>query len=129
LSELGYGDLTHTRLLALRAQGISPEYIQSLSRLGYSGLSTGRLIALQAQGVSAEYVRELRAAGLEQDQLPVGALLALRAQGVTGEFVREMKGAGYEVSGPEQLIELRARGARAPLLKRLRVRLSTGGHP
>ena len=44
--------------MALRSQGVNPDYVKELGELGYRELDVKLLLALRSQGVNPSYVRE-----------------------------------------------------------------------
>ncbi len=114
----GLGDLTVDQLIAMKIQGVTPEYVRELNEQGLHP-DVNNLIAMRVQGVTPQYVRGLREAGLNPDQ---NQIIALKVQGADGEYYRGLKEAGIQpdvntliglkVQGvtPEYVRELRAAG-------------------
>jgi beta-lactamase regulating signal transducer with metallopeptidase domain len=96
------------KYIAMKVQGITPEYAQAMAKIGFGKPSAGDLIAMKIQGVTPEYVSELRAAGIEPAK--VGDLISYRIFHVTPEFVAGMKAAGFDSIPPGKLIALRVQG-------------------
>jgi beta-lactamase regulating signal transducer with metallopeptidase domain len=129
----GFKDLTVDQLIALKIQGVTPEYVREMRGLGVS-LNSDILIAMRVQGVTPDYIRTMRAAGITtsvaqlvemkvQGITPeyvrlihdlglrpdVGTLTGMRVQGVSPEYIREMRATGLKPS-VEQLIGMRVQG-------------------
>jgi beta-lactamase regulating signal transducer with metallopeptidase domain len=100
----GY-DVDIEKYVAMKVQGITPEYAQAMAKVGFGKPSADDLIAMKVQGVTPEYVSELRAAGLQPGS--IGDLVSYRIFKVTPEFVSEMKAAGFDSIPPEKLVALR----------------------
>ena len=100
----GY-DVDIDKYIAMKVQGITPEYAQAMAKAGYGKPSADDLIAMKVQGVTPEYVSELRAAGLQPST--IGDLVSYRIFKVTPEFVSGMKAAGFDSIPPQKLVELR----------------------
>jgi beta-lactamase regulating signal transducer with metallopeptidase domain len=100
----GY-DVDIDKYVAMKMQGITPEYAQAMAKVGFGKPSADDLVAMKIQGVTPAYVSELRAAGL----LPgsIGDLVSYRIFKVTPEFVSAMKAAGFDSIPPEKLVALR----------------------
>jgi beta-lactamase regulating signal transducer with metallopeptidase domain len=96
------------KYIAMKVQGITPEYAQAMAKIGFGKPSAGDLIAMKIQGVTPEYVSELHAAGIEPSK--VGDLISYRIFHVTPEFVAGMKAAGFDSIPPGKLIALRVQG-------------------
>jgi beta-lactamase regulating signal transducer with metallopeptidase domain len=100
----GY-DVDIDKYVAMKVQGITPEYAQAMAKLGFGKPSADDLIAMKVHGVTPEYVSELRAAGLQPGS--IGDLVSYRIFKVTPEFVSAMKAAGFDSIAPEKLVALR----------------------
>jgi beta-lactamase regulating signal transducer with metallopeptidase domain len=100
----GY-DVDIDKYVAMKVQGITPEYAQAMAKLGFGKPSADDLIAMKVHGVTPEYVSELRAAGLQPGS--IGDLVSYRIFKVTPEFVSAMKAAGFDSIVPEKLVALR----------------------
>ena len=79
LRAAGVENLDIDHLIAMKVQGITPEWIESMRASGLQ-LSNGDLLALKVQGVTPEYVRKMREAGLKDAS--TGDILAMKVQGV-----------------------------------------------
>jgi beta-lactamase regulating signal transducer with metallopeptidase domain len=100
----GY-DVDIDKYVAMKVQGITPEYAQAMANVGFGKPSADDLIAMKVHGVTPEYVSELRAAGLQPGS--IGDLVSYRIFKVTPEFVSAMKAAGFDSIPPEKLVALR----------------------
>ena len=103
----GY-DVDVDKYVAMKVQGITPEYAQAMANVGFGKPSADELIAMKIQGVTPEYVSGLRAAGLQPGS--IRDLVSYRIFHVTPEFLSGMKAAGFDSISPRQLIELRVQG-------------------
>ena len=103
----GY-DVELDKYIAMKVQGITPEYAAGMAKAGFGKPSADDLIAMKVQGVTPEYVSELRAAGLQPSS--IGDLVSYRIFHVTPEFLAGMKAAGFDPIPPKKLIELRVHG-------------------
>jgi beta-lactamase regulating signal transducer with metallopeptidase domain len=100
----GY-DVDIDKYVAMKVQGITPEYAQAMAKVGFGKPSADDLIAMKVQGVTPEYVSELRTAGLLPSTM--SDLVSYRIFKVTPEFVSGMKAAGFDSIPPEKLVALR----------------------
>ena len=96
------------KYIAMKIQGITPEYAQAMAKIGFGKPSAGDLIAMKIQGVTPEYVSELHAAGLQPGS--IGDLISYRIFHVTPEFIAGMKAAGFDSIPPGKIIALRVQG-------------------
>lgn len=111
------GELTLGQILAMRVQGVSPEYIRDLRAAGIDVRNAREVVALRVQGVSADYVQKMKAAGYKD--LAVKELIAMAVQGVTPEYVQQMASAGYRSLTPRELVSLRVQGVTPAFIKAL----------
>jgi beta-lactamase regulating signal transducer with metallopeptidase domain len=100
----GY-DVDIDKYVAMKVQGITPEYAQAMAKVGFGKPTADDLIAMKVQGVTPEYVSELRTAGLLPSTM--SDLVSYRIFKVTPEFVSGMKAAGFDSIPPEKLVALR----------------------
>jgi hypothetical protein len=103
----GY-DVDIDKYIAMKVQGITPEYAQAMAKIDFGKPSAGELIAMKIQGVTPQYVSDLKAAGLQPGSL--GDLISYRIFQVTPEFITGMRAAGFDSIPPKKLIELRVHG-------------------
>ena len=96
------------KYIAMKIQGVTPEYARAMANVGFGKPSAGDLIAMKIQGVTPQYVSELHAAGLQPAN--IGELISYRIFHVTPEFLAGMKAAGFDSIPPGKVIELRVQG-------------------
>jgi hypothetical protein len=103
----GY-DVDIDKYIAMKIQGITPEYARAMANVGLGKPSAGELIGMKIQGVTPQYVSDLHAAGL----LPgsIGDLISYRIFHVTPEFLAGMKAAGFDSIPAGKVIALRVQG-------------------
>jgi Zn-dependent protease with chaperone function/ABC-type amino acid transport substrate-binding protein len=103
----GY-DVDIDKYVAMKVQGITPDYAREMAKAGFGKPSADDLIAMKVQGVTPDYVSQLHAAGIEPGSF--SDLVAYRIFHVTPEFVAGMKAAGFESIPPSKLVALRVHG-------------------
>ena len=103
----GY-DVDVDKYVAMKVQGITPEYAREMAKAGFGKPTADELIAMKVQGVTPEYVSGLRAAGIQPGS--IGDLISYRIFGVTPEFLAGMKAAGFDSIPPKKLVALRVQG-------------------
>ena len=86
----GVRDITADQLIALKIQGVTPEYVRGMQEVGLQS-DADQLVAMRVQGITPEYVRELRAAGVT---VSGDELIAMKVQGVDADYVR-----GFQLAG------------------------------
>jgi hypothetical protein len=115
LQSAGLKDLTADVLIALKIQGITPDYVRQIHDLGlHPGADV--FIAMKVQGVTPEYVRDLRSLGFNPDE---ERIIALKVQGVSGDYVRGMKEAGIR-GDADHFIALKVQGVTPDYVRDLR---------
>ena len=93
------------KIVAMRIQDVTPEYVRDLRSLGLD-LTDDRIIAMKIQGVSGDYVRALQSAGMHPDS---DTLLAMRIQGVTPDYIRGLHDQGFKAN-EEEIVSMRIQG-------------------
>jgi beta-lactamase regulating signal transducer with metallopeptidase domain len=101
----GFDNLTVDQLIAMKIQGVSPEYVHDLRSLGLSP-DVDQIVAMKIQGVDGAYVRGLKDDGL---QLNIDQLIAMKIQGVTPDYVRGLHDQGMQPNADE-LVAMRIQG-------------------
>jgi BlaR1 peptidase M56 len=92
-------------VIAMRIQGVAPEYIHDLHSLGLSP-NADQLVAMKIQGVDAAYVSAIKNAGIQTD---IDHLVAMRIQGVTPDAIREFHQQGLQPDA-DQIVSMRIQG-------------------
>jgi beta-lactamase regulating signal transducer with metallopeptidase domain len=116
LKAAGLVNLTVDQLIALKIQGVTPDYVKTIRDLGLQ-VDADNLISMKIQGVSPEYVREMRASTGET--LDADDLIAMKIQGVTPEYVKQMQGLGLKVDA-EELIGMKIQGVSPEYIQEMR---------
>jgi beta-lactamase regulating signal transducer with metallopeptidase domain len=103
----GY-DVDLDKYIAMKIQGVTPEYARAMSQLGFGKLSADDLVACKIQDVTPEYIAGLKQNGL--DVKDVHDAISYRIFAVTPEFVAGMKAAGFSDLSSKQLLAMRVQG-------------------
>ncbi len=129
----GMGDISVDELIALKVQGVTPEYVREMKAAGmpsdvddivgmkvqgvtpeyvkqlkaaYPGIDADTIIAFKVQGVTTEYASELAKLGIKAD---TDELVGLKVQGVTPEYIRDMRATGINFD-TDELIGMKVQG-------------------
>jgi beta-lactamase regulating signal transducer with metallopeptidase domain len=103
LEAAGLKNVSVDQLIALKIQGVTPEYIRDIQAAGLKP-SVDDLIALKIQGVKPDYIREIRATGLNPT---LSDFIALRIQGVSADYVRRVESQGLKDPSVGDIIAMR----------------------
>jgi hypothetical protein len=103
----GY-DVDLDKMIAMKIQGVTPEYAHAMSQLGFGKLSADDLIACKIHGVSADAIAEFKKQGLEVKS--VQDAISYRIFEVTPSFVDGMTKAGFKNLDSKKLLALRVQG-------------------
>jgi beta-lactamase regulating signal transducer with metallopeptidase domain len=103
----GY-DLELDKYIAMKVEGVTPEYARAMSQLGFGKLSADQLIACKVQGVTPEYIAKIKSSGFRVET--VQDAISYRIFAVTPEFIAGMKDAGFDGLTSQQLLALRVEG-------------------
>jgi beta-lactamase regulating signal transducer with metallopeptidase domain len=98
-------NLTVDELIAMKIQGVTPDYVRGLREQGLHP-NVDELVSMRIQGVTPEYIRDLRGLGLNPN---VDEIIAMKIQGVDSTYVRGLKEAGIQFE-VDQLIAMRIQG-------------------
>jgi beta-lactamase regulating signal transducer with metallopeptidase domain len=104
MKEAGY-DVDLDKLIAMKIQGVTPEYAKAMAQVGFGKPSADDLIACKIQGVSPEAIAQFKQQGLQVESLHDA--ISFRIFQVTPEFVSGMKAAGFDHLTSKQLVNLR----------------------
>ncbi len=114
MKSAGLDNLSADDLIALKVQGVTPEYVRAIHDLGLQPDADG-LVGLKVQGVTAEYIKELRALGFQPD---VDEIIGMKVQGVTAEYVQGLKAVGIQANGDE-IVGLKVQGVTPEYVREL----------
>ncbi len=132
----GYKNLTVDQLVALKVQGVTPEYVREIKAAGLNP-DINQLIGMKIQGVTPAYLRDWKAAGIDpninnaiamkiQGVTPayvkdvqatglnpsINQLIGMKIQGVTPEYIREVQASGWKAVTIDQLIAMKIQGVK-----------------
>ncbi|PYU65971.1 MAG: hypothetical protein DMG56_01650 [Acidobacteria bacterium] len=111
----GFKNLTVDELIAMKIQGVTPEYVREIHELGLQP-TPDELVGMRVQGITSEYVREMRAF---DSNLNIDELIGMKVQGVTPEYIREFHDLGLQPSA-DDLIGLKVQGVTPGYVKEMR---------
>jgi beta-lactamase regulating signal transducer with metallopeptidase domain len=104
--------LNADELVSMRIQGATPEYVHDLRSLGLNP-DADQIVAMKIQRVDAAYVRALKETGLQPD---IDQLVAMKTQGVTPDYVRDLHAQGLQPDA-DDLVAMRIQGVTADYVR------------
>jgi beta-lactamase regulating signal transducer with metallopeptidase domain len=111
----GFENLSADDLIAMKVQGITPEYIHEIRAEGLKP-TADELVGMKVQGIGPEYIRDIRAMNLKID---VDSLIGMKVQGITPQYVDEMRKLGFQPD-TDQLIGMKVQGITPAYVEEMR---------
>jgi beta-lactamase regulating signal transducer with metallopeptidase domain len=115
MKSVGLDNLTVDQLIAMKIQGVNPEYVRSIRASGLSP-SVDDLIAMRIQGVTPEFVRAMRDDSIN---VSIENLVAMRVQGVNPAYVKGFHDLGLKPTS-DDLIAMRIQGVSPEYVRGMR---------
>jgi beta-lactamase regulating signal transducer with metallopeptidase domain len=112
----GFKNLDVDEIIAMKVQGVTPEYIKAIRDLGLQP-SADEIVGMKVQGVTPEFVKELRVTGINPD---VDEIIGMKVQGVTAEFVKTLQSAGFKNLTCDDVIGAKVMGINSEFIERAR---------
>src|SRR6267142_1329615 len=111
----GFKNLDVDEIIAMKVQGVTPEYIKAIHDLGLQP-SPEEIVGMRVQGITPEYVRDMRTVA---QNLSIEDLIGMKVQGVTLQYVREMRELGFQ-PGADEIVGMKVQGVTPEYVKELR---------
>ncbi|MGH9863941.1 MAG: M56 family metallopeptidase [Candidatus Acidiferrales bacterium] len=111
----GFDNLSADEIIAMKIQGVTPEYIHEIHTLGLHP-SVDELIGMRVQGLTPQYIRDMRAAGID---VKTDELIGMKVQGITPEYVKNMQGLGLKFT-PDELVSTKVQGVSGEYIRDMR---------
>jgi beta-lactamase regulating signal transducer with metallopeptidase domain len=115
MNAAGMADLTIDELVAMKIQGVTPEYVRDLHDQGLHP-DADTLVAFRVQNVTAAYIHELRGLGFNPGP---DEIIAFKVQNVNADYVRGLKEVGIQPN-PDEILALKVQGVTPAYIKELR---------
>jgi len=109
---------TSEEIIGMKVQGVTPEYIRDMRTVAQN-LSVDELIGMKVQGVTPEYVKELRATGMKPD---ADEIVGMKVQGVTADYVKALQSAGFKDLSCDEVIGAKVQGITPDFIEKARKR-------
>lgn len=109
LADAGYTKLSVDEIIALKENGVEPDYVKRMLSAGLGPLAVDQLIRLRQHGVEPGFVAGAASSGLVSD-LDVPNVIRLRENGVDGAEMKSVRGLGFGPYPAGDVIRLRQEG-------------------
>lgn len=93
-------------LVALKAVGVSQQYVRDLKSAGVTNMDASQILALRALHVDAAYVNEIANAGFPH--LPASQYVTLKSMHVDGAYIRYLRSHGFKNLTVDQVVSMKA---------------------
>jgi beta-lactamase regulating signal transducer with metallopeptidase domain len=113
----GGNTLDVEELIALRATGVTAEYVSEMRAL-FPRADISEITGMRAVDVTVEYVNQLRTAGIEVSS--ASDVTGYKAVGVTPEYISQMREAGFTITDASDATGLKAVGVTASWVREMR---------
>src|ERR1051326_5183256 len=110
----GLENLDADQLIALKIQGVTPQYIHEIRAEGLKP-SVDELVGMKVQGITPDYIHQVRAMNLKAD---IESLIGMKVQGITSEYVDQMRKLGFKPD-VNQLIGMKVQGINPEYIRQL----------
>src|SRR6266478_2040572 len=117
----GFKNLDVDEIIAMKVQGVTPEYIKAIHDLGMQPTAE-EVVGMRVQGITPKYIRDMRTVA---QNLSIEDLIGMKVQGVTLQYVRELRELGLQ-PGADEIVGMKVQGVTPEYVKELR---ATGINP
>jgi len=117
MKALGLDNLSVDQLIALKVQGVTPDYIRSIRAEGLKP-DVDELISMRVQGITPEYIHQMRSTGLKMDN--VDDLVSVKVQGVTPAYIQEMRATGLKLDSADEVVGMKVQGVTPEYVTQMR---------
>jgi beta-lactamase regulating signal transducer with metallopeptidase domain len=117
----GFKNLDVDEIIAMKVQGVTPEYIKAIHDLGLQP-TPEEIVGMRVQGITPEYVRDMRTVAPNPS---VDDLIGMKVQGVTPQYVHQLRDLGLK-PGADEIMGMKVQGVTPEYVKELR---ATGINP
>ena len=112
----GFKNLDVDEIIAMKVQGVTPEYIKAIHDLGMQPTAE-EVVGMRVQGITPEYIRDMRTVA---QNLSVEDLIGMKVQGVTAEYVKTLQSAGFKNLSCDEVIGAKVQGITPEFIEKAR---------
>jgi hypothetical protein len=116
LVSMGYPEMTHEELIALREEGVTATFVSNVRSLGFEDLTLDEAVLLASEGVSSTFMAMMIELGYD---FTISDFVDLERAGVTAYYTSNIHDLGYRDVTKEQLIRLQQIGVTPALVQQL----------
>ena len=107
LRDAGY-NLNADELVAFRIHGVTVDFVNGFKQLGWIHLKPEELVSFRIHGVTADNVRQIQRLGYPN--LTADEAIGFRIHDITPDFIRAAQSHGFKNLRPDQMIQLQRLG-------------------
>jgi beta-lactamase regulating signal transducer with metallopeptidase domain len=115
LKAAGLTNLDIDQIIALKIQGVTPEYVRSLVAAGVKP-DADEIVAMKIQGITSDYLKGLTDAGVK---VAVDEALAMKIQGISPDYIRELRVSFPDIAS-DDILAMKIQGVTPEYVKDLR---------
>lgn len=93
-------------LVAMKAMGVTPQYVHELQAAGITDLTTSQIVSMRALRIDQGYINEIASAGFPH--LAAGQYVTLKAMRVDAAYIRYLRGHGFKNLTVDQVVTMKA---------------------
>lgn len=111
----GFKNLNVDELIAMKVQGVTPEYIKAIRDLGLQP-NADEIVGMKVQGITPEYIREMRTVA---GNASVDDLIGMKVQGITPQYIKAIRDMGLQPTGDE-IVGMKVQGITPEYIRDMR---------
>src|SRR5271154_581642 len=115
LKAAGLTNLDIDQIIALKIQGVTPEYVRSIIAAGAKP-DADEIVAMKIQGITSDYLKGLSDTGVK---VAIDEALAMKIQGITPEYIRELR-ISFPNIDSDEILAMKIQGVTSDYAKELR---------
>src|SRR5271155_1955535 len=115
LKAAGLTSLDIDQIIALKIQGVTPEYVHSLVAAGVKP-DADEIVAMKIQAITSDYLKGLTDAGVK---VAIDEVLAMKIQGISPEYIRELRVSFPDITS-DDILAMKIQGVTPEYVKELR---------
>lgn len=115
LKAAGLINLDINQIIALKIQGVTPDYVRSIIAAGVKP-DADEIVAMKIQGITSDYLKGLSDAGVK---VAIDEALAMKIQGITPEYIQELRISVPDIAS-DNILAMKIQGVSPDYIRELR---------